>query len=151
MRKQSFHDRLNQAMTLKRLSQSDLSNLTDLSKSSISMYLSGDNIPRPSALEKLAAALDVIPEWLLYGDTGGPPKIDRTEKITPGDVTKLLHVSGEVVRDSIKQGLFPGCWALRREGSTRHIFMISPAFYESLTNSDGNLMDVNLIREVRNQ
>jgi transcriptional regulator with XRE-family HTH domain len=145
MRKQRFHDRLSQAMTLKKLSQSDLSNLTDLSKSSISMYLSGDNIPRQFALEKLAAALDADPDWLLHGDKGEPPKIDRTEKITPSDIASILHTSSEVVRDAIKMGLFPGCWALQREGSTRSVFMISPAFYESLTRFEDE--DVEELRE----
>lgn len=58
-------DRLNQALALRGMSASDLAKKSGLAKSSVSRYLSGENIPRSIAIGKMSTALDVSPAWIL--------------------------------------------------------------------------------------
>ena len=61
-------DRLSTAMLHRDMNGSELASKSGLQKSSVSRYLTGENIPRPSALIKMAEALDVSPAWLLGYD-----------------------------------------------------------------------------------
>lgn len=58
-------DRLNEALKLRGLTAADLAKKSGLAKSSVSRYLTGENIPRSIAIGKMATALDVSPAWIL--------------------------------------------------------------------------------------
>ena len=58
-------DRLNEAMKLRGMTAAELSKKSGLAKSSVSRYLSGENIPRSIAIGKMAGALNVSPAWML--------------------------------------------------------------------------------------
>lgn len=58
-------DRLNEAMQKRGITATELAKLTGLNKSSVSRYLTGENIPRSLAIGKLAQALRVNPAWIL--------------------------------------------------------------------------------------
>jgi repressor LexA len=60
--------RMKRAMTARGVSQSDLSRLTGIGKSSISTYLSGAYEPKQRNLYKLARALKVDEAWLMGHD-----------------------------------------------------------------------------------
>jgi transcriptional regulator with XRE-family HTH domain len=47
------------------MTAAELAIKTGINKSSISRYLSGENIPRSLAIGKMAKALDVKPAWVL--------------------------------------------------------------------------------------
>ncbi len=58
-------DRLNEALQKRKMTAAELAIKTGINKSSISRYLSGENIPRSLAIGKMAKALDVNPAWVL--------------------------------------------------------------------------------------
>lgn len=60
--------RLKAAMTEKGLTQQELCNRSGVTKSSISHYINGHNVPDNFQAYKLAKVLDVAPEWLMGVD-----------------------------------------------------------------------------------
>ena len=86
--KYKIKDRLNEALKLRGLSAAELAAKSGLQKSSVSRYLSGQNVPRSLAIGKMAEALDVSPAWLL----GYNLTIDG-EEIPPLDVELLTDAN----------------------------------------------------------
>ena len=62
-----FKDRLKEARTKKRLSQSELANTVGVHVTNISRYERGENKPTTQVLSKLADALDVTTDFLMSG------------------------------------------------------------------------------------
>ena len=62
-----FKDRLKEARTKKRLSQSELANTVGVHVTNISRYERGENKPTTQELSKLADALDVTTDFLMSG------------------------------------------------------------------------------------
>ena len=60
----STSERLTEAMARKNIKQSELSRITGIDKSSISLYVSGKYSPKGDKLYKLSLALGVSPAWL---------------------------------------------------------------------------------------
>ena len=86
-------DRLRHAMTLRGMTGKELAKKTGLQNSSITRYLSGENIPRSIAIEKMARALDVSPAWLLGYDLtiDGKPIVNvELDKLNEGNKARLL-------------------------------------------------------------
>ncbi len=87
-------DRLNEAMQKREITAAELSKRTGLNKSSLSRYLSGENIPRSLAIGKIATALRVNPAWILGYDVpmeeGVPPIHLELDKLTDTNKEKLL-------------------------------------------------------------
>lgn len=86
-------DRLNEAMRLRQTTVSELAKKSGLSKSSVSRYLSGENIPRSIAIGKLANALNVSPTWILgYKVTIDGKEIVEidTDKLTDENKARLI-------------------------------------------------------------
>lgn len=61
-------NRLKEAMLIKGLRQSDLSEKTGIVKSAISQYLSGKVTPKQDKIFLLSEALSVSPAWLMGAD-----------------------------------------------------------------------------------
>lgn len=61
-------NRLNHAMQLKGLTQTDIINKTGITKGALSSYLSGRYEPKKNNIYKLAKVLDVNPVWLMGYD-----------------------------------------------------------------------------------
>ena len=86
-------ERLNAALELRGLSAAELAAKSGLQKSSVSRYLSGQNVPRSLALGKMAAALDVSPAWLLGYDLtidGKEKPSVNVELLTDANQARLL-------------------------------------------------------------
>lgn len=86
-------DRLRHAMTLRGMTGKELARKTGLQNSSITRYLSGANIPRSIAIEKMARALDVSPAWLLGYDLtiDGKPLVNiELDKLNEGNKARLF-------------------------------------------------------------
>lgn len=79
-------DRLNEALKLRGMTATELSNKTGLNKSSISRFLSGKSIPRSLTIGLMAEALNVSPTWMLGYDV----TIDGKEK-QPLEIYKLTE------------------------------------------------------------
>ena len=47
------------------MTAAELANASGINKSSLSRYLTGENIPRSKAIGKMAQALNVSPAWIL--------------------------------------------------------------------------------------
>ena len=80
-------ERLREAMQRKNMKQAELSRLTGIDKSSISLYISGKYSPKGDKLYKLSLALGVSPVWLSGFNA---PMIDSPtteDKLTPPTIT----------------------------------------------------------------
>lgn len=64
----SFAGRLREALTIRQMTQAELANISGISKSSISRYLSGAWKGKQDAVYALAKALDVSESWLMGYD-----------------------------------------------------------------------------------
>lgn len=89
-------DRLNEALQKRKMTAADLASKTGINKSSISRYLSGENIPRSLAIGKMAKALDVNPAWVL----GYEVSMDNAVE-AEAEVISLENLS-EINREKIK-------------------------------------------------
>lgn len=118
-----FVQRVKQAMEEKGISQADLVRLTGLSKSSISQYLSGKNIPRQKALTAIADALSVTPEWLTKSEN---------KKITVQQAAELMHLTPQHIRIGLQKGLIPIGHAVKMNGN-RYSYYISPKKFTEYT------------------
>ncbi len=61
----SIADRIQEALDMRGMKQSDLAERTGIGKSSISTYLTGEYEPKQRNLYKMAEVLDVNPSWLM--------------------------------------------------------------------------------------
>lgn len=61
----SFASRLNKAMELRNMKQSELVEKTGITKGAISQYLKGEYEPKQINLYKISKALQVNPVWLM--------------------------------------------------------------------------------------
>lgn len=77
----STSDRLKEALTLRKIKQSELARITGIDKSSISLYINGRYSPKGDKLYKLASALGVSPAWL--SGFNSPMIETNNELITP--------------------------------------------------------------------
>lgn len=86
-------ERLIEAMKLRQMTATELANKSGLAKSSVSRYLTGENIPRSIAIGKMANALNVSPAWILgYNLTIDGQEIPNIEidKLTEENKTRLF-------------------------------------------------------------
>lgn len=103
MRIAAFADRLKEALYDKGMTQTELSNATGISKSSISRWIKGDWEAKQDAVYAMAKALDVSEAWLMGYDV----KPDRVEnpKPTPYRIPVLGRVAAGIPIDAIQEVL----------------------------------------------
>lgn len=83
--KESFASRMNQAMLLRNIKQSDLVQLTKIGKSAISQYCSGKYEPKQKGIYLIATALSVSEAWLMGYDV----PMERTNIKYPDNILKI--------------------------------------------------------------
>lgn len=118
-----FVQRVKQVMTEQGISQSELVKLTGISRSGISQYLSGKNIPRQKALTAIANALNVTSEWLTEGSD---------KKMTVKQAAELMGVSPQFIRVALQQKELPFGAAVK-VGKERYTYYISPKKFTEYT------------------
>lgn len=125
-----FAKRLNEAMIAKNISQSDLSALTGVGKSSISQYLSGKNEPKQTKIKVFAEALQVSEVWLMGQDVEMESGTKTENKrITVEEAARLMGKSRDFVRVGLQKGILPFGNAVQL--SSRWTYYINPKrFYE---------------------
>ena len=64
-----FKDRLKEERSKKQFSQNELAGIIEVHVTNISRYERGENKPTTEVLKKLADALDVTTDFLMYGST----------------------------------------------------------------------------------
>ena len=85
-------DRLNEAMKLRGMNATELAQKSGLNKSSISRYLTGENVPRSIAIGKMSKALGVNPAWVLGYDV---PMEETERNIKKIDLNQLSELNQE--------------------------------------------------------
>lgn len=75
--KDTIANRIKEGLKLRGMTQAELSKITNIGKSSISQYISGDYEPKQQNIFLIAKALNVNESWLMGNDV----KIDREVQI----------------------------------------------------------------------
>ena len=79
MKHEDTAQRLTMALAERNITQQTLSELSGVSKASISQYVHGRNIPNSRSARAMSAILGVTPEWLMgFGDDDIEKHIDPT-------------------------------------------------------------------------
>lgn len=93
----SFSERLKEAMSLKKVSQTELCERTGIPKSAMSQYLSGAFTPKQKRTYLIAHALDINEAWLLgYPDVGISPSHPALSPTELRSNTKPVPLLGRV-------------------------------------------------------
>ncbi len=126
MAKETFADRLKQAMDEKGKKQIDIIRAAaeqgvKLGKSHISQYVSGKNIPRTDILHCLAEVLGVDEEWLRNGNKASDAPADEAAGAQDAN-TRAVHPAGEIqAGGSAAKSVFPvtdGAGEIKKAGSS---------------------------------
>lgn len=120
----TFASRLKQAMNEREMSQSELSALTEIGKSSISQYLSGKNVPKDKVKEKIAAALDCSVDFLDGKTSSNDYSEEGLHNIPVAMAAKRLGKSEQFVRVALQMGTAPFGFAAMNK--TKWSYHISP-------------------------
>ena len=119
-----FVQRVKQAMSEQGISQSELVKLTGISRSGISQYLSGKNIPRKKALTSIANALNVTPEWLTANES---------KKITVQQAAELMGMDAQTLRIGLQENAFPFGTAWKSPNAKNFTYVIYPKKFTEYT------------------
>ena len=108
----SFAQNLKQAMIRRNLNQKELANITGLSVSSISQYLSGSTTNvKPQNLYKLAYFLGVTTEDLINEPVKDQPSSEK--KITIEKAAQMIGKSEQFIRVALQRGTAPFGFAVQ--------------------------------------
>ena len=128
-----FSQRLKKAMDEQRVTQSDLSTLTGLGKSSISQYLSGKNEPKVKTMTLIADALNVSVDWLSGAvDEPSDDGSGHTNNLPVEQAARLMGVGKQFIRVGLQDGKFPFGYAIKITGN-RFTYYISPKKFTEYT------------------
>ena len=94
---ESCGKRIAQALTIRDMTQSELAGITQIPKSSISLYLKGAYEPKNDRIYIIAKALRVSEAWLMGYDV----PMEKMEENNPGE-DELTEVDKELL-DALKQ------------------------------------------------
>lgn len=109
----SFAEKLKALMGELNLSQSKLSDLTGIGKSSISQYLSGKNEPSKDRKKEIARKLGVQEDYFDTFETAATVQHDGVFNLPVTLVAKLMGKSKEWVRQGLRDGVFPWGYAVK--------------------------------------
>lgn len=99
-----------------RLTQTQVSNLTGLAKSSISQYLSGKSEPPAWRKKEIAVALGVDEHYFDHIITlDAKPVSGKGVRIYPESAAKLLGKTADFVRQGLQDRVFPWGYAVKFE------------------------------------
>src|SRR5260221_663512 len=109
---EEWRTRLKAARKAAHLSQDKLADAVNLSQSTIGAYETGPNQVDLATLEKIAAVLNVTPEWIAFGHacpepTGAPDDLDRhaVREVSRALVTLLRALDIELSPDKFAANL----------------------------------------------
>ena len=98
-------ERLNEALQIRKMTATELAKKSGINKSSLSRYLSGENIPRSLSIDKLSKALRVNPAWILGYDVPMEDGVDTESDISPFStdfLTKMTDVQQQLILEVMK-------------------------------------------------
>lgn len=109
----SFAEKLKALMKELDLSQSKLSDLTGIGKSSISQYLSGKNEPSKDRKKEIARKLGVQEDYFDTFEAAATVQHDDVVNLPISLVAKLMKKSKEWVMQGLRDGVFPWGYAVK--------------------------------------
>lgn len=109
----SFAEKLKALMGELDLSQSKLSDLTGIGKSSISQYLSGKNEPSKDRKKEIARKLGVQEDYFDTFETAVTVQHDGVFNLPVTLAAKLMGKSKEWVKQGLRDGVFPWGYAVK--------------------------------------
>lgn len=130
----TFAEKLREVMKEQNLSQSDLSRLTGIGRSSISQNLSGRNIPSPQRQEDIAVALK-LPEDYFIGEINAEKELisrAKVKRLTLTETARIMGLSKDILAENIEKGKF-SAWAqvLSGKGQKRVFYINAKKFAEA--------------------
>ena len=129
----TFSQRLKKAMDEQRVTQSDLSSMTGLGKSSISQYLSGKNEPKVKTMTLIADALNVSVDWLSGAvDEPSDDGSGHTNNLPVETAARLMGVGKQFIRVGLQKGILPFGYAVKLSAN-RFTYYISPKKFTEYT------------------
>ncbi len=126
----TFADKLKKLMGELDLTQSELSDLTGIGKSSISQYLSGKNEPSKNRKREIALALGVQDDYFKMFEPIATVQNDGVVNLSVTLVAKLMKKSKEWVMQGLRDGVFPWGYAVKL---TKWSYFISSAKFTECT------------------
>ena len=109
----SFAEKLKALMGELDLSQSKLSDLTGIGKSSISQYLSGKNEPSKDRKKEIARKLGVQEDYFDTFETAATVQHDGVFNLPVTLAAKLMGKSKEWVKQGLRDGVYPWGYAVK--------------------------------------
>lgn len=131
-----FKEKLKRAMNDLNISQSQLTKITGICRSSISQYLSGKNVPNAERQIEIATALGLEPDYFKrepeplekVSPISGKGKIER---MTVDEVADIMGTSPGVIRNGLQDGIFPWGYAVRGRGD-KYVYIINAKRFASV-------------------
>lgn len=108
-----FAEKLKSLMKDLGISQTKLSDLTSIGKSSISQYLSGKNEPAEDRKKQIALALGVQEDYFNDLDTIAIIQENSVVNVPISLVARLMGKSKEWVAQGLQDGVFPWGYAVK--------------------------------------
>lgn len=109
----NFAEKLKALMKELDLSQSKLSDLTGIGKSSISQYLSGKNEPSKDRKKEIARKLGVQEDYFDTFETAATVQHDGVINLPVTLAAKLMGKSKEWIKQGLRDGVFPWGYAVK--------------------------------------
>jgi transcriptional regulator with XRE-family HTH domain len=130
-----INERLKLAMMERNITQKELAAATGFAKSGISQYISGKARPSPKACAKLAAVLEVDPEYFtdpkpVTAEPMDAIPVSALKNISIKDAAEMMGKSEQFVRVALQRGKAPFGFATQMSGKSYHYHISPKKFYE---------------------
>lgn len=108
--KETFGKRIRQLRREREWSQEDLGKKINIHWQTVALYEKDDTIPSAMVLKRIAEALGVTADYLLFGATDSPlskiknkellKRIEQLDRVNPDDIKSLLDVMDVYIQKS---------------------------------------------------
>lgn len=123
-----FTEKLEEAMKKLNLNQSQVAELAGITRSSVSQYMTGKQIPTEKRQREIAVALGLRPDY--FSDDSFSEMLARRgsiDQLSLEEAGRLLGMTRSTVEKGLKQGVFPWGYAIRmsEDGKRQWRFFIN--------------------------
>jgi transcriptional regulator with XRE-family HTH domain len=128
----NYSEKLRKVMQELGLTQVQVVDMTGISKSGISQYLSGKHEPSADKKKHIAVSLGLDPDYLNKSEAS-VVRISNDkgiQKILPEDVARVMGMNHQTVRKGLQQGVFPWGYAIRTSERRWTYFINAKRFIE---------------------
>lgn len=88
----TFNGRVAELLKKNGLTQRDLAQMVGVTDAAMSHYIKGDRVPRAAVVAKIAEALKISPEYLMYGKpSDSKAEIDQAVRLIARNSKQLSH------------------------------------------------------------